>query len=202
MLPSVHRLYQREGAGRPKRVRWALEEAGAAYEVITLTKADGASAEHAARQPLGRVPALEDGDGSLFESAALCLQIADRYPDAALIPAVGTHARGEVYQWMFFAMDELEVALLRAYMARNAADPNADAVAKANARLDKAAAAVANAVEGHDYLVDERFTIADVVMGGVLESARELAVMPDSPSLQAYLARLDGREAKRRAYAA
>ena len=41
MLPSVHRLYHREGSGRPKRVRWALEEAGAPYEIVVLTKEEG-----------------------------------------------------------------------------------------------------------------------------------------------------------------
>ena len=202
MLPSVHRLYDRKGAGRPKRVRWALEEAGAPYELVVLTKEEGASDEHAARQPLGRVPALESGDGSLFESAAICRQIADRYPEAALIPAVTTQARGEVYQWSFFAMTELEVALLRAYMARHAGEPDADAIARADARLAKAAAAVAAALETSDYLVENRFTIADIVVGGVLESARAFDMLPASPTLHAYLSRLDAREAKQRAYAA
>jgi glutathione S-transferase len=201
MLPHVHRLYHREGAGRPKRVRWALEEAGAPYELIVLTKEEGASDEHAARQPLGRVPALEDDNGSLFESAALCLQIADLYPEAGLIPAVKSQARGEVYQWAFFAMTELEVALLRAYIVRHVNEPDDDAIARADARLGRAADAVASALEAHDYLVENTFTIADVVLGGVLESAREFDMMPGSPVLHAYLARLDGREAKQRAYA-
>jgi glutathione S-transferase len=202
MLTTVNRLYHRNGAGRPARVRWALEEAGAPYEVVVLTKEEGQSAEHAARQPLGRVPALENDGGSLFESAALCLQVADLYPEAQLIPAVASHARGEVYQWAFFAMDELEVSLVRAYTTAHADVPDADAVAKANARLDKAAAAVAGALTDHEYLVEDRFTVADVVMGGVLESARRLDLMPDEPALHAYLTRLDGREAKQRAYAA
>jgi glutathione S-transferase len=202
MLRPVHRLYQREGAGRPPRVRWALEEAAAPYEYVVLTKDEGRSDEHAARHPLRRVPALESDTGTLFESAALCLQIADLYPEAELIPAIATHARGQVYQWSFFAMTELEPAVLRAYIETHAAVPDPEAVAKAEARLAKAAAALAGALDGHDYLVDDRFTIADVVMGGVLHSARRLELMPDSPTLVAYLTRLDGREAKQRAYAA
>ncbi|HJX46505.1 MAG TPA: glutathione S-transferase family protein [Gaiellaceae bacterium] len=198
----MHRLYQREGAGRPPRVRWALEEAGAPYEYVVLTKDEGSRDEHAARHPLRRVPALESDTGTLFESAALCLQIADLYPEAELIPAIGTHARGQVYQWSFFAMTELEPAVLRAYIETHAAVPDPEAVTKAEARLAKAAAALAGALDGHDYLVDDRFTIADVVMGGVLHSARRLELMPDSPTLVAYLTRLDGREAKQRAYAA
>jgi glutathione S-transferase len=183
-------------------VRWALEEAGAPYEVVVLTKEEGRSAEHAARQPLGRVPALENDEGSLFESAAICLHIADLYPEAGLIPATTTHARGEVYQWSFFAMTELEQAMLRAWAARHADEAGANAVAKTEARLEKAGKVVAGALAEHDYLVADTFTIADVVMGGVLDSARTYDLLPDLPALHAYLARLDGREAKQRAYAA
>lgn len=200
MLAPVHRLYQRERAGRPPRVRWALEEAGAPYEYVVLTQEEGRSDEHAARHPLKRVPVLETDGGTLFESAALCIQIADLYPEAGLIPAPTTRERGEVYQWSFFAMTELETTLLRVYIERHADEPDPERVAKADERLAKAADAVAGALDGHDYLVDDRFTIADVVMGGVLHTARRIDLMPDSPVLHTYLERLDAREAKQRAY--
>jgi glutathione S-transferase len=200
MLTAVHRLYQREGAGRPPRVRWALEEAGAQYEYVVLTQEEGRSDEHAARHPLKRVPVLDTDAGTLFESAALCMQIADLYPEAGLIPAPTTQERGEVYQWSFFAMTELEATLLRSYTERHADEPDAERIEKADGRLAKAADAVAGALDGHDYLVDDRFTIADIVMGGVLHSARRLDLMPSSPVLHAYLERLDAREAKQRAY--
>jgi len=197
----VHRLYQREGAGRPARVRWALEEAGAPYEYVVVARDDPRIDELRARHPLGRVPVLENDDGSLFESAALCLHIADLFPEAGLIPARAEHARGEVYQWSFFAMTEVEPAMMRAYTARHADVPDSDAVAKTEARLAKAGKAVADVLDGCDYLVGNAFTIADVVMGGVLDSARQYDLLPDLPALQAYLARLDSRAAKQRAYA-
>ena len=182
-------------------MRWALEEAGAPYEYVVVANDDPRIDELRARHPLGRVPVLESDAGSLFESAALCLHIADLFPEAGLIPATAAHARGEVYQWSFFAMTELEPAMIRAYTARHADEPDADAVAKADARLAKAGRVVADALDGHEYLVDGAFTIADVVMGGVLDSARRYDLLPDLPALLAYLARLDGREAKQRAYA-
>ena len=196
----MHRLYQREGAGRPPRVRWALEEAGASYEYVVMTKENGLLAEHGSRHPLGRVPVLESDDGSLFESAAICLQIADRYPEAGLIPALGTFARGQVYQWSFFAMTEVEASMLRYYLTRLGDD--ADANAKAEARRDKSMAALADALDGREYLVGDGFTIADVIAGGVLDSARTYDLLPENPVLLAYLARLDARAAKQRAYAA
>jgi len=194
----MQRLYQREGARRPRRVRWALEEVGAPYDYIVMDSEAGRGEEHARRHPLGRVPALETDDGTLFESAALCLHIADLHPHAGLIPPTGTHERGEVYQWTFFAMTELEPAMVRLIVTRRGSDP--DDTAKAGARLTKTADALADALEGKGYLVGDRFTIADVVVGGVLESARHYDVMPDSPTLRAYLERLDSRPAKQRAY--
>jgi glutathione S-transferase len=192
------RLYHREGAGRPPRVRWALEEAGALYDFIVMDSETGRGEEHARRHPLGRVPALETDDGTLFESAALCLHIADLHPQADLIPPTGTHERGEVYQWAFFAMTELEPAMVRTIVTRRGSD--ADETAKAETRLNKAGKVLADVLDGTDYLVGDRFTIADVVVGGVLMSARDYDVMPDLPALRSYIERLDSRPARQRAY--
>lgn len=195
----MQRLYQRQGAGRPPRVRWALEEVGAPYDYVVMTKENGLLADHGSRHPLGRVPVLESDDGSLFESAAICLHIADQHPEAGLIPAPGTYARGQVYQWTFFAMTEVEASMLRFYTAREGNDPGA--AAKAEGRRDKSMAVLADALEGRDYLVGDTFSIADVVVGGVLDSARLYELLPDVPVLHAYLERLDARAAKQRAYA-
>ena len=193
------RLYQRQGAGRPPRVRWALEEVGASYDYVVMTKENGLLAEHGSRHPLGRVPVLESDEGRLLESAAICLQIADQHPEAGLIPPVGTHERGQVYQWAFFAMTEVEASMLRYYIAREGDDEKA--AAKAGARRDRSMAVLAGALEDTEYLVGGAFTIADVIAGGVLDSARTYDLLPDLPALHAYLARLDAREAKQRAYA-
>jgi len=92
------RLYTRPGAGRPPRVAWALEEAGVAYEVVRLELEETQGEEHRRRHPLGRVPALEDDDGVLIESAALCLRVADSNPRSGLIAPPGTRERGLAYQ--------------------------------------------------------------------------------------------------------
>jgi glutathione S-transferase len=194
----VQRLYHREGAGRPPRVRWALEEVGATYDYVVMSKEEGRGEEHARRHPLGRVPVLETDDGLLFESAGLCLHVADSHPAAGLIPDTGTFERARVYQWTFFAMTQLEPVLVRTYLARRADD--ATAVEKEERRLNKAYGAIADALTGHHYLVGDRFTIADVVVGGVLDSGRRYKLLPALPQLDEYLGRLDQRPAKQRAY--
>ena len=163
-----------------------------------MSPEQGHGEEHGRRHPLGRVPVLETDNGLLFESAALCLHVADLYPEAELIPGLGTFERGQVYQWSIFAMSEFEPALIRAYLARRGGD--AEATAKADARLTKVGAAVADALEGRSHIVSDRFTVADIVVGGVLESARRFELLPGPSALQAYLERLDDRPAKQRAY--
>ena len=99
---------------RSSRVLWLLEEIGAPYDLTEIKGAERRSEEHLLRHPLGRVPALELGDGTtMFESAAICLELADLNPGAGLIGPVGSTARGLVYQWVVFAVSELEGPLFR-----------------------------------------------------------------------------------------
>src|ERR1700733_12052807 len=97
---------------RSSRVLWLLEEIGAPYELTEITGGQRRSPEHLGRHPLGRVPALELGDGTtMFESAAICLQLADLHPESALNAPLGSSERGLVYQWVVFGMTELEAPL-------------------------------------------------------------------------------------------
>ncbi len=197
-MVSLLRLYQRQGAGRPPRVRWALEEAGVSYEYVVMEPEEGHGPEHAERHPLGRVPVLETDEGLLFESAALCLHIADSNPGANLIAPIGTRERAQTYQWVLFTMTELEQTMTRWGAARYKED--AEGVVSAEKRMAKVAAALEEGLDGNEYIVGGRFTIADIVLGGVLESARKYRLFPDSPALVAYLERLDQRPAKQIAY--
>ena len=110
------RIYHREHAGRPIRVAWMLEELGEPYEIAMMTREEAKGEEHRARHPLGRVPVLEDEEGFVFESAAICLHLADLHPDAGLAPAPGTHERALLYQWTIFAPAELEPPLIESAM--------------------------------------------------------------------------------------
>lgn len=123
------RVYHREGAGRPIRVLWTLEEAGLPYELTILSREEAAAAEHRARQPLGRVPVIEPDDATLFESAALCLHVAELNPQAELIPAPGTVERALVYQWMFFAMTEIEPPAIQVFRAGSGGEAAAESAA-------------------------------------------------------------------------
>ena len=194
---SSLRVYHRVGAGRPIRVVWALEEAGADYELVTLTAEEGRSAEHRARHPLRRVPVLEDEQGAMFESTALVFHVAELYPDAGLLPPPATHERAVVQGWSIFAMTELEAPAIENYRQREA---NPEASAKAAARCADAVAVLEGVLSGTPpYLVGSRFSVADIITGGVLGVAVRVGVIEPSPSIAAYMESLAARPAWERA---
>ena len=103
---------------RSIRPRWLLEEIGAPCEVVNLdlTKGEHKTPEYMKIHPHGAVPALVDGDLAMFESAAICAYLADKFPEKQLAPAVGTPARGLYYQWMVYSMATLEPPVLQVFM--------------------------------------------------------------------------------------
>ncbi|HTZ65813.1 MAG TPA: glutathione S-transferase family protein [Solirubrobacteraceae bacterium] len=191
------RVYHREYAGRPIRALWTLEEIGAPYELTLMSWEEGSGEEHRTRHPLGRVPVLEDDEGFVFESAAICLHLADLHPQAELLPPLGTHERALAYQWTCFAPAELEPPMIEAAIFRES-DP--DRAAKALGRFVAAAGAVSQALAGSEYLVGGRFGVADVLVATAL-AVPERAGFPEevSEDLKAYVARLRERPAYQRA---
>jgi glutathione S-transferase len=157
---------------------------------------EGSGEEHRARHPVGRVPVLEDDEGFVFESTAICLHLADLHPQAGLLPSLGTHERALAYQWSCFAPAELEPPLVEAAIFR---ESDHDRAAKAQGCFVAAAGAVADAVAGSDYLVGGRFAVADVLIATAL-SIPERAGFPEevSSDLKAYVARLKERPAYQR----
>ncbi len=91
-----------------------LEEVGAAYDWIDMDMDAGAARDPAFLKlnPKGRVPVLIDGDFVLTESAAICLHLAEKFPQAGLLPAPGTRERARVYEWMLFLSNTLQPALM------------------------------------------------------------------------------------------
>ena len=196
-MAIVLRVFHREGAGRPIRVLWTLEELGEPYELTTMTRYEAGGAVHRARHPLGRVPVLQLDDGHVFESAAICLHLADSHLEAGLIGPLGSRARALTYQWSIFAPAELEPSIIQALRL---AESNAELAEKARARFFEAANAVAQGLGGASYLVDGRFGVADVLVGSALAFTRRAKFPEPLPDpLEDYLTRLFERPAYERA---
>jgi glutathione S-transferase len=170
-----------------------LEELGVPYELVVMTREEGRGEEHRGRHPLRRVPVLEDDDGFLFESAAICLHLADRHPEAGLVPAVGSRNRALVYQWACFAPAELEPSLFEAWRT---AERDPDRAAAARDRFFVAAGVVEAALDGSEYLVAEQFTVADVMVASALMFTTRAGLADQlPPSLTGYIGGLAQRPA-------
>jgi len=183
---------------RSSRVLWLLEEIGRPYDLTEIRGAERQSEEYLLRHPLGRVPALQIGDGAtMFESAAICLQLADLNPAAGLIGPIGSTERGLVYQWVLFAVSELEGPLFR--WIRELGEGVTDTAARD--RFADAAAAIQSVLAEHDWLVDDRFSVADVMCASVLQGANGRELLRPWPALEAYVRRGEARPAYARAAA-
>lgn len=190
-------VFHREHAGRPIRVLWTLEELGEPYDLTVMSWEQGSGEEHRVRHPLGRVPVVQDDEGFVFESTAICLHLADLSPEAGLIAPPGTHERALAYQWSCFAPGELEPPLIEAAIFN---ESDAERAAKAKQRFAAAAAAVARTIDGGEYLVGGRFGVADVLVGTALSFASRAGFPEVLPaSLTDYVARLTERPAYQRA---
>ncbi len=188
---TVTRLYYMPRT-RSSRALWLLAEIGAPCELVRLAPEERRGAEHRARHPLGRVPALELDDGTvMFESAAICLQLADLHPDAGLTAPLGSAERALIYQWVLFAVTELEGPLFR--WIREAGESEAEPPSRE--RFAEAAAALQTALESRAWLLGDRFTVADVMCASVLGGAHSRGMLTDWPGLQSYVERGEARPA-------
>jgi glutathione S-transferase len=193
------RLFHVPGS-RSTRVLWTLEEIGRPYDLTTLTRDERKGEEHRRRHPLGKVPAFEFDDGQvLFESAAICLQLADLYPEAGLVPAVGSDARGRAYQWTVFAIAELEKVGFPWNRARRSGEGEAEAAEKFAPVGEAIRGALA---AGGPWIVGEDFSVADVLLVSILRNTVELGLLEPGDPLSDYVERARARPAQLRADAA
>jgi len=187
-------LYGAAG-NRTVRCLWTLGEAGVEY---TFIDRDDLASREELRQfhPLAKVPAAVIDGQTLFESAAICTHIADRVPDADLITKPGTFARAEHNQWVSFCLTEMEAWLWNSFVNTYVLpeDERISAGLEQNTKMFKRAASVLDAhLAEHDYLVEDRFTVTDIVVGWCVNWGHRQGHLGDCPALGRYLERLLAR---------
>jgi glutathione S-transferase len=191
---------------RATRPRWLLEEIGTPYELVRvdLGKGEHKSPAYQNIHPHGQVPALVDGDVALFESSAICMYLADKFPEKKLAPAPGTPARGLYYQWMVYSIATAEPPVLKVFLntvRRPEEERNPAEVEAGRADFQGVAAVLTRVLDGRPYLLGDQFTAADVMVGSIVGWARGLKLFEDHPALKEYSRRLVERPAYKRATA-
>ena len=193
---------------RAMRPRWLLEEMGVSYELIPVTMAMTQKPEYRQLHPHGKVPVLVDGDVTIFESAAICAYLADKYPDKGLAPLPSTSARSYYYQWLFYAPLTLEppVEQFMFHVLPNLPEKvlplkQRTQVPQQEAKewFDKVCSPLNEVLKEKDYLVENRFSTADVITGGVLLWALRLGMLKEDNPVKAYMTKLMERPAFLRA---
>lgn len=191
---------------RDCRPRWVLDELGLPYEKVNLDvfKGEHKSADYMRLHPLGKIPFLQDGDVGVFESGAMITYLSEKHGEQKLIPAKGTKARAEFYQWIAFVTANVEGPIVKMFSNRYLF-PSRDRAKEIAEEGEKEFTVIGpileRALDGKDFLVGNSFSGADIMLATALNWADKAKALEKYPTLKKYLARLSERPAYKKVFA-
>lgn len=178
---------------RAVTTNWMLAELDAPHEqvLIDLQKGDQNTPEYRAINPMGKVPALVDGDVVVTEAAAICAYLADKFADKGFAPDISSHARGEYYRYLFvpgvtvepfLSVSSLGVDDIKPYTMGWGDEPRVLATVEAM-------------TPETGWALGDQFSTADVVFGGALAFFTGFNMLKATPKVAAYVGRIKERPA-------
>jgi glutathione S-transferase len=172
--------------------KWMLDECDANYEIvdIDLEKGEQKTPEFIEINPAGKLPALVDGDSKIFEAAAICLYLGDKFPEANLAPKIDTPERGRYLSLMVYSTSQLEPAM--GDMLMGTETPTAQ---RGWTDFETVQDVIEGELGDEAYLFGDWFTAADVMVGSMLVWKRMFGGPPGRPKLEEYVDRLLERPA-------
>lgn len=176
-----------------------LEELGVPYDlhVLNMKAGEQRAPAYLAVNPMGKVPAVRDGDAVITEQGAVFIYLADRYPQAGLAPAIGDPLRGPYLRWLVYYGSSFEPAVVDRAMKREAGStamsPYGD--------FDTMLKTLTDQLAKGPYLLGAKFTAADVLWGTALGWTTMFKIVPELPVIMDYVARVGARPAVARARA-
>jgi glutathione S-transferase len=191
MITLYHSPMTRSGS-----IVWLLEELDVAYQtkIVDFRRADGSGARDAANpHPHGKVPALLDGDETVFESSAIVLFLTDKYPAKKMGPRVGEPHRGEYLSWLAYRPGIMEPAILaRRFDIKHVYG------AMGWAPADEVEEVLNKHLASRQYFLGDNFSALDILLGGGLNFLLLAKMVKETPALAAYAARITDRPAFRK----
>ncbi len=172
---------------RASRAHWLLGELGVPYtlEKIDLRDPESrANPDFQAASPMGKVPALRDGDVAMADSAAIAIYLADRYPEAGLAPALDDPDRGRYLYWSVYTPGVIEPAMMERF---NQWEVNPGTAGWGN--FDRMIATLEAGLEPGPWILGDRFSAADTLLGSSVVFMKAFGILPESAVLEAYMAR-------------
>lgn len=177
---------------RSSRMLWLLEEIGAPYSVqyVSIPRRDAPDAQpdRANPHPDKKVPCLQHDGAVIFETPAIALYLTDAFPEAGVGMAVGEKLRGSYLSWLAYYGGVIEPNMVLQFSGLPAqTGPGGWGRPETMNRL------ITEAVERGPYLLGDRFTAVDILIGSMGAWAREM--LPPGAAMDAYLLRLSQRPA-------
>jgi glutathione S-transferase len=192
---------------RAGRIVWLLEELELPYELnrMDFSPKDLKSDDHRARHPLGRVPVLEDGDVTIYESGAIVEYVLERHKNGGLKPAADAPTFPAYLQWFHYC-EGMVMPPVNTIVVQTLLLPperrDETALGQAQRLLTKALAPVDEALAGKDYLIGD-FSAADIMLGHACFMSNRLGCVNDEmTNLKGYVERISQRPAFQKAMAA
>ena len=192
---------------RSVRALWLFNELGLPYELEIYPLGDKSmrTPEYLRVHPLGRVPALEDGDLTIFESGAIVQYVLDKYGEGAMVPTAGSTDYPTYLQWLHYAegmiMPQINIIVVETIFLPEERR-NQTNVDRATKLLTRMLTAVDVHLQDREFLAGE-FSGADIMTGhACIVSGRLGANISDKPNVAAYIDRLEARPALQKAWAA
>ncbi len=185
---------------RAVRTHWLLEELGEDYTLETVDLTDpGSRADPGFRaaSPMGKVPAISDGETAVADSAAIAIYLADRYPEAGLAPAVDDPDRGRYLFWSVYTPGVVEPAMMERF---NQWEVNPGSSGWGN--FDRMIETLERGLDTGPWILGDRFSAADTLLGSSVYFMQVFGVLPASTPLEGYLERCLARPAYAAAIAA
>ncbi len=185
---------------RSAGVRILLEELQAEHElhVLDLTRQQQREPAYLDVNPMGKVPALLHDGVLITEQAAIYLYLAELHPERGLVPPVGDPLRGALLRWLVFYGSCFEPAMTDRALKREDCAPSWSPYGSFDSVVQLVQQQLA---DGRPWWLGERLTVADFLWGHALADMLAFHMMPASPAVEAYAARLRSRPAAQRALA-
>ena len=177
---------------RAVTTHWMLTELEAEHEqiVIDFPAGENNTPEYRAINPMGKIPALVDGDVVVTETAAICAYLADKFPDKGFAPQPDSTERGRYYRYLFFAGNTLEPMFSIDQLGITDYSPQSVGWGD----LDRCMAAIELMTPETDWVMGSQFTAADVVFGGTLDFSIQFGwVKSPTAKLTNYVRRIKDR---------
>ncbi|MBS0268331.1 MAG: glutathione S-transferase family protein [Proteobacteria bacterium] len=181
-------------------IRWLLEELGSPpheLKVLNMKKGEHKTPEYLAINPMGKVPAITHGGTPVTEVGAIAIYLADLFPEAKLAPAIGDTARGTYLRWIVFNHGAIEPAIADRWRK---IEPSMTS-AMSYGTYDDTVNALTGAVGNGPFILGDRFSAADVVVGGAVRWMTLFKLLPEKPEFTSYIERLTSRPAFKSAMA-